>query len=285
MSDGPALTIAYLEHAPRSAGEVLQSLEIHEAAAFLDAVPARLSAPVMNSMIPWTAARCLARLSAPRAAAIVRALSFQDAASLLRLVPEAGRAPIFEELPASLARRFESSLSYPLSQVGAWIDFDVPALRTSDTARDAKRLLHESRVTASHVFVESEEDGTFVGVLSMNDLLRGADDERLARLELARIAPVSNRASLTSVTFDERWDDFLYLPVVGRRRAILGGLSRAALRKGIHEYHTHERRAGTSAMGALLGAFFVCVTGLFHLVVPAGNVERPTATGGSRRGQ
>lgn len=277
------LTLAYLEHAPRSAGEVLQTLETAQAAAFLETVPARLAAPVVNSMIPWGAARCMEQLSAPRAAGILRALVFHDGASLLRLIRAELRDPILEELPSTLARRLGSSLQYPLSQVGAWLEPDVPVLRDSDTVQDALKLIGFSLVTTSHIFVESADDGRFMGSLSARDLLGSEPSVALSQLPIARIEPVSNRVSLTTVAFDERWDECLFLPVVGRRGTVLGGLSRSALRKGIHEQHLHTEAHAKSVLGHLLSAFLVACTGMFRLAARASLAEPVQATGGSNR--
>lgn len=209
MSSKPALTIAFLEDAPQTATDVLQSLEVDDAVAFLELVLARLSAPVILEMISWAAARCLEGLSPERASAILRKTAFRDGITVLRLMQTEYREPIFEELPTALAKRFKGALQYPLSQVGAWADTSVPVLRPINTVGDALSLLCECQVTTSHIFIESEIDGRFLGTPSIKNLLGGDAANSLAQLPILPIDPISNRASSANVTFDSHWDESL----------------------------------------------------------------------------
>lgn len=274
MNKPRELTLAYLELEPQAAARVLENLEAGDAAAFLETVPARLSAPVVNSMIPWFAARCL-ELTAPAfAAGILRQLAFDDTASLVRLLGAQTRDAVYAELPAALARRLGRSLRYPRNQVGAWVDPNAPALRTSDTIDDALRLLRESP-PASHVFVESEDEGTFVGAVSVKSLLRGRAAMRISLLPIVRIEPLSSREPLATVAFDARWDEFLCLPVVGRRGGVLGGLSRQALHKGLREQRVPADVHAASMWGGLLEALIVSCSGVLRLVMPSSAQARP----------
>jgi Mg/Co/Ni transporter MgtE len=265
MSSRPTLTIAFLEDKPASAAEVLQELEAPDAAALLEIVPVRVSAPVLVRMIPWSAARCLERLTPARAAAACRELGLQDMTSLLRLVGGTHRGVLLDALPVSLAKRVRNALRYPLSQVGACTDSGVPVLRDTDTAAGALKLLRESAVVASHVFVESAKDGRFLGSASTRDLLGCRPGARIAAVLVREIRPISDIASLESVNFDARWDDHLFLPVVDRRASLLGGLSRSALRRGLHEHHARAHPGARSALVNLLSAFGVAIGGLVEL--------------------
>jgi Mg/Co/Ni transporter MgtE len=265
MNETLELTLAFLEEAPGAASLVLQEIGIGEAAAFLETVPSRLAAPVVNQMIPAMGARCLERLSAPRAAAILRNLPFHDSASIVRLVRAEKRAGILAELPSSLAKRMHRSLEYSISAVGAWIDPDVPLLSVQDTVEDALRLLRDSR-TSSHVFVESASNGQYAGLIGINELMRSAPSARLSQLSIEEIAPISNRAALASVAFLASWDDHLMLPVVGRRLNVLGGLSRTALRRGFHEYHEAQARP-RSVLDQIVGALLLTISAVLRLVL------------------
>ena len=269
MTEAPTLTMAYLDMAPGSAAEVLQEQPIEEAAALLETVPTRLAASVVNRMIPWSAARCLEQLSPSRAAAILRRMAFNDSVSLFRLINPSHREIIFVELSGVYAQRLSNSLKYPLSQVGAWMDANVPVLRTCDSVRDALRLLVESPVTVSHIFLELDSSQKFVGVLAVKELVRSDLAASLTQLSMTHIVPVSNRATLTSLAFDTRWDEHLFLPVTGRRGTILGGLSRSALRKGTHQQPSQAATSAPSSVAQLLWAFAATVTGLTNLLVPS----------------
>jgi Mg/Co/Ni transporter MgtE len=265
MSNQTALTVAFLDRAPRSAALELQRLPVGDAAALIESVPARLCAPVLHSMIPWHAARLLESITADKAAGILRQLGFADSVTLTRLVAAAHREKLFEALPSRYGRRLRSALEYPQHQVGAWVDPEVPTLQVNHTAADALRVFRAAD-TASHVFLEAAEHEKFVGLVSVREILRAEPTVSLGRLPRANPTPISNRATLASLAFDERWDEFLFLPVVARRGNLLGGLSRRTLRQALHEQHVAATDTHGSILRAMGVALSVTVAGIFTLV-------------------
>ena len=264
MNSAEALTLTYLERAPESAADVLQSLPIEQSSSYLESVPGRLAAPVLNAMTAWYAARVLEGIPPSRAAMILRQLPFSDATSLTRLMQAERRDRALEELPTRQGRRLAASLRYPPHQVGAWIDPGVPTLSRSQTVEDALRALRAAE-PASHVFVEGEH-GEYLGVVALQDVLRSEASLTLGQLDVAYVKPISNRASLASVAFDARWDELLHLPVVGRRGDLLGGLSRATLRKGVHDERVERRVQTHSLVGEVFAALLLTCSGLSRLI-------------------
>ncbi|HUF73968.1 MAG TPA: CBS domain-containing protein [Gammaproteobacteria bacterium] len=268
MNNETKLMLAFLERAPTGAAEELQALPVDQAAALVDSIPAQLSAPVLNTMIPWHAARLLERVSAPRAAMILRQLDFTDAIGLARSIDSAPRNRMLEELPSGFARRLARSLEYPFHQVGAWIEPDVPTLGPDHCVHDAMRALKSSG-PVSHVFLSSPEGESFLGLISLQDILRAEISMPLFRLKGKRVDPLSSLASLSSVTFDERWDDVLHMPVVGRRGNLLGGLSRAALRRGTQAAHAMPANRPRPMINEVTRAFGVACVGIMDLMAEA----------------
>ncbi|HSG65645.1 MAG TPA: hypothetical protein VLD39_11620, partial [Gammaproteobacteria bacterium] len=215
MSSKSKLTMTFLDRLPRAAARALQELPPEEASAFLETVPARITAPVLSEMIPWNAARQLELISAPRAAMVLRELPFADTTSLARLMRPETRGVVMGELPTHFAGRLNAALHYPMHQVGAWIDPQVPTLSAENSSADALRVLR-SADPASHVFVEEGAHGAYLGTIAVRDVLRSLPDTPLGELRIAKTTALSNRATLGSVAFDQRWDEFLHLPVVGR---------------------------------------------------------------------
>lgn len=276
MADQPTLTLAFLTHAPQSAAQVLEEIEPHEASLFLEEVPVRIAAPVVGYMSPWSAARCVASLPADRAAAVLQNLHFHDCAGLVRLVAASRRAAILEALPARLARRLRNALTYPAGSVGAWIDPEIPAFQDKATVAEVTRYLINGPA-ASHIFVTSEDDGRFAGAVPVSALMRSQPARPIAELQWLRIKPLSSRAMLASVAFLPDWDDFLMLPVIGRNQSLVGGLTRAGLRKGMHEHHAvHETIPGTLT-GHMLAAFAAACAGLLRAATQAEPERRNNA--------
>lgn len=260
------LTLAFLSHAPQSAAQVLNEIAPQQAAAFLEEIPARIAAPAVGYMSSWSAARCMELLSPHRAAAILQNLDFHDCAGLMRLIAEQGHAAVFEALPARLARRLRNALQYPAGSVGAWIDPEIPAFADTASVGDAARYLTNAPA-ASHVFLHYRDNGRFAGAVSVTTLMRSEPARALSELPLLRIRPLSSRATLTSVAFLDDWDDFLMLPVIGRSKTVVGGLSRASLRKGMHEHRSVRQVDPGTMTGQILSALATTCAGLLQVVV------------------
>lgn len=278
MNSDTELALVFLDRAPDSAARELQNLPMGEGAALLDSVPVRLSAPLLVRMIPWNAARLLEAVSRSRAAELLRQLTFLDAVSLARLISADVFDGIVEEMPSKFGRRLTNALRYPSYQAGAWVDSEVPTLSIDDTVEDALQIL-KTADSASHVFLESERHGEFAGVVSLNEILRAGPSTRMSQLKRSRVDPISNRATLASVVFDERWDELIHLPVVGRRGNLLGGLTRRTLRQAIHEHRPATKDRSVSLVRELTASYGVTIFRLAQMICASGSVSDNSAGG------
>lgn len=285
MSSPPRLTLAFLGGRPESAATVLAGLEPADAAAFLDAIPGRLAAPVVTHMAPWSAARTLELVTPERAAGLLRRMPYLDATSLLRLIQGDRFEAILEQMGEALAADFRNSLKYPKGTVGAWMDYTVPTF--SADARAAEGLKYAKRrgnKVDSHIFVD--QDGEFAGVVGIGDLLRSDAKTRLAEIMNRSVRPLSNRAMLTTVSSLPDWDAYPMLPVVGRRRNVLGGLTRGALRKGLaEEQRIRATYASESMLAHVFGSFLLSAAGLLRIVTDSGTEKPDRSAGGTDDGR
>lgn len=279
MNKDTELSLAYLGHAPRSAARVLQGLDVESAADYLESVPARLAAPVLDSMSSWHAARLLDALPASRAAMVLRQLPFTDVTNMVRLIRRERRDRILEELPRRMAKRLRNALIYPRHQAGAWLDPEVPVARTNDCTDDVLGVLRASRRNVSHVFLESHVDGTYAGAVAVCEILSAGPGTNLDQLRIDASEGVSNRASLSSVSADERWNEFLYLPITGRRRNLLGGLSRAALRDGLHEQVLAPDPGDWTVLRKIAAALLATCAGILRASIRLNDSQRPVPRG------
>lgn len=279
MNSDTKLTLAFFDRVPDSAASELQRLPLPESAALLESVvPPRIAAPLLIRMIPWNAARLLEAVHPARAAEILRQMGFVDALSLARLISAELRDGIVAEMPSRLGRRLTSALRYPSYQVGAWVDAEVPTLAADDTVKDGLRVLRSAE-SASHVFLEAEPHGKYIGAVSTREILRADPSSRLRQLNYDRVEPVSNRAALSSISFDERWDEHIHLPVVGRRGNLLGGLNRRTLRHAIHEHHASSGDESASSMRLLAASYGVVAAGIVQLILRSASTGRERARG------
>lgn len=266
MTSAGNLTLAFLERQPRSAARVLEDLDPADGAAFLETVPGRLAGPVVGLMASWSAARSVELLAPERAAGLIRNVAYQDAAILMRLVARARLAPILDQLPKGLARDFRAALSYPKGAVGAWMDHSVPVFSQDRKVSDGLKFAGQRQSRKDvHIFVVGEKR-QFLGAVSVSDLLCTNPETPLSDIMDRNVQALSNRASLASIAAAPDWDEYLMLPVVGRRRNVLGGLSRSGLRKGLSEERaTDIRHARDSILAHLFETYLVASSGLLQL--------------------
>lgn len=251
------LTYAFLDREPRSAARVLEELQPRDAAAFLERAPARLVAPAVSAMIPWSAARCVEEMKAVSASSLLEALEYSDAVSILRLVDDTVRDQVLDLSSRRFARQFRNSLSYPKDTVGAWMDVSVPSFQETAVVKDAVRTIRRMKSVNSHIFL-TDAERRFAGLVAISDLLHR--DERAALSEIAdtSVRPLSNRDSVAACSARTEWDHWTLLPVVGRKSNLLGGLSRGNLRKAMLDQDTSIRLATPgSVLMQLLTAFGV----------------------------
>ncbi len=275
MSRSPTLTLAYLNRYPDSAAQVLDGLDAGCAGAFLETVPTRLAAAVVDRMSSWSAARTLLAMSPPKAAAILRQMPLYDGVGLLRLIPAAQHAVLLDELPSRRAQRLRNALKYPAGSVGAWIDPDIPAFSVNASAAEAMRYLRHSE-DDSHVFLHAADSGRLVGALPVGRLLRSDPDTAIGDLPWEPVVPLSSRASLASAASHPDWDRFLVLPVAGRAGTMVGGLSRASLGRGLADRAGAGSRQSGSMTVQLLTMLGVVCSGLIKAVTAG----RPAAENG-----
>jgi len=261
------LTLAYLQQRPESAARALEGLLAADAAEVLQRAPARIAAPVVGVMSSVRAAQCAAELPAETAAALCAALSWPDAAALLRRLDGEARERVLEELPERTARRFRRSLDYPDDVVGAWIEFEVPAILDDRTVTDAVRLLEQSPAYAGSHLLLTDTTQRYRGMIALAALLASAATSTLATLAQDGAQPVRDAASLASVAEHPGWEAATVLPVVNHRGELLGGLTRQTLRKALKQAAPASRDAGASLPAEMLKAWLLSGEGLLRLLV------------------
>ncbi len=275
MTNHSSLTTAFLEGQPKSAARELEDLDHGDAAALIETIPARLSAPVLGFMAPWAAARCVEALSVEKAATIVAAMAYRDATSVLRLVERDHLDRLLDAVKQDLAKDFRNSLTYPNGTVGAWMDITVPDFSDVTDVGDAIRYIKKrgSR-SGSHIFV-TDSSGAYIGLVSISTLLRSSASTSLSEILDPAVKPLSNRATLVSVATIPSWDEHPLLPVVGRRGNVLGGLSRSMLRKGMSEVPRVSTSFAFSSLWVhLFMSFLLVASNLLRVAAPRSHLVR-----------
>lgn len=285
MAETSFLTTSFLSSQPRSAARVVEDLEPHDAAALLDRIAAETVAPVIREMIPWAAARCLEVMKRKAAAEITRALPYPDALAIMRLADPTIRDRILNQTTARFARRVRNSLIYPKDTVGAWMDAGVPAFQETMPIKNALRTVKRMKGGHTHVFL-TDKTKALTGSVLAADLFRHDEAASLVDIADSDVVPLSSRDSLRACLHRAEWDRFTLLPVVGRRRAFLGGFSRANLRRALlSQEDTTQAQSPGSLVMQVTAAFFDVGVAFANLTLESDEPrsQRPTKEGSGGR--
>ena len=258
MTSNHTLSLGFMDREPRSAARTLETIEPADAAEFLDHAPARITATVVARMRPWSAARCIEFMDGSAASALLMAMPHVDAVSVLRLVNSEVRDNLLKLTTDRFARRFRRAVAYRRDTVGAWMDVAVPSFEMTASVKDTLQTLRRHRQVHSHLFL-TDSNRQYFGVVSVSELLCHDESASLSELADRSVEPISNQAPLVSYSSHPHWDRLNVLPVVGRKRNLLGGLSRSELRKGVSEPTARARILDHNSMILQVASAFVAV--------------------------
>jgi Mg/Co/Ni transporter MgtE len=268
---GLTLASAFVEQEPEAAARALEELPSEDAALFLAELPPAIAAPVIDEMSPGSAARRLALLEPARAAAFLEAVGSRACVSILRVCAPEPRRAILPLLPPRLVQHFRRSLAYTLDTVGAWIEYDVPTLPAHRTVREALQVLRlRAKPEDSAVFVLRAAQ-FYGGTASFSALLRADADAPLSRVMQRGLRPLSDAVDVDEVQNLEEWDHWAMLPVTAPDGSLLGGLSRAGLRRALNAvFPTAPTAQPESLLAHLFTAYLHTGADLLRLLIGRG---------------
>lgn len=280
MSDKFTLAQQFVEAYPQAAARALEELATAPASTFIDAVPDKESSKILESMLPYYAAKCIAELSADAAARYLGGLEPRSIANILRHTREETRRAILAKLPRRLAPRVTIILNYSLSMIGAWLEPTVLSLPSDCTVGEAKsRLKNETYVDFHRVYVVDEAQ-SLKGFIRLSTLIKADEETQLTdHLELlTRVLRAST--SLDMAIEDTAWMDSDYLPVVDRRERFLGVVRYADLRAALSR--PRPVAADQDISGGFMDLAESCYLGLADVMNTSLAVDRAANDKGER---
>lgn len=270
MPSVPLLTIAFLEHHPGTSARALAEMDVQAAATFLDTLPTRVLETVFSNMGASSAANILVRMEPVNTAAVLRMQDYLLAATILRLISTDNRGKILEQLPKKLKRDLEHSLTFPAGTVGAQMTTSVIILGEDATVADARRELGQSpNALAELVFIVGS-DRKLSGVVRSVLLFRHADDVKLTAFMDDSVYSLSARSKLVTVGDSKVWDVFEALPVLSRKKFLIGALRRDT--KAQADKLAVESGLGSpSVIASLVEVFLASMAGLTDMLTDEGH--------------
>ncbi len=127
-------------------------------------------------------------LSLRQVARALQELDPDEAVDVLQRLPEALRKRLLQELPEEIRREAAKLLRYPPETVGGIMTTSVPVARAEDTVQDVLQLLRRGDYDVTDTVVVVDGEGRFVGLVTVEELLRAPPGEKLSRL--ARRPPI-----------------------------------------------------------------------------------------------
>lgn len=270
MSNSAPLTIAFIETRPVSAARALAAMDPGDAAAFLDMIPTRFISLAISKMGAWPASAVLIKMDQSSAAAALRELDYQEAAAIFRLIPKDVRSSLMNELPEKMRRAFETSLSFPEDTVGAHMTTAVMTLTRNHTVKDAIDQLGRSPSGGAEVIYAVDDQRRLAGAVTAAELLRHPGKTELGEVLDATIISVFARTRISAVADLDAWDDYALLPVVSRKRHLIGALSRKSARQTAYSPSRTEGLEGTSFVASMAEAFLASAIGLAQVLADGG---------------
>jgi len=233
MSSEYGLTLAFLESLPEEAASVLEKLGPEDVAAFFENIPPELAAGVLEKMLPWPASRCLIQLKSETAASMTQAITAPQSTIFLRLIPEETRELIFAELSVSKKKTLKKLLSYPEEMIGAWMEPLVASIPSDFSAEEGLKVSGSFKQSLGNYLFVVDRGGTYAGIVFLKDLLFAKKKSLISEIFKNDFKPLQDRASLESEKFKPEWKEFNKLPVVDRKKRLVGTLEYTDLCKGL----------------------------------------------------
>jgi len=233
MTNEEDLSYAFLEAHPADAARVLERVAPHNVAALFATAPVRIGAPVLRSMLPLHAARCLESVDDDTASGLLRAAGPQAGVAVLHYLPQIRRDVLLAQLPTALSVAFRLLLGYPEDAVGAWMNPRILALPSDTTVAVALQRLREADDEYDACIYILGAGHRLIGHAALADMLRAAPDFPLSKIMHMVPYTLPARASIRAVSKHAGWDDFQALPVVEHDDRLLGTLERSVLARAL----------------------------------------------------
>ena len=270
------ITAEFIEAHPGTAARTLESLDVAQAAALIHDLPSRITAPLLEAMLPAYAAACLERLPSPYARAVLQRLPAAAGAMALRVMAPAVRGDLLAELPRMRRAALQRLLAYPEETVGAWMTPEMPLVPDTASVEAAVRQCRRWEGSLDGPVYLVDERQRLAGMVHPGDLLRaeGAQPVRA----LARPAPLalSPRDTLTAARAQLRRRTEPQVPVTDRAGRLLGLLERAAVMRLAGGRPPRSSSTASPGIGAdLLAAYWQVVKALANLALGGGGDALP----------
>jgi CBS domain-containing protein/sporulation protein YlmC with PRC-barrel domain len=189
---------------PAQIADLVERSSHAEGEEIIDAVEAdpELTADVFEELDPARQGEFLQSRSDAEAAKVLARMAPDDAADLLHELDQDRRLPVLDLIPAQQRQKLRTLLQYHPSTAGGMMSPDyVAVVRGVTLAQGLERIRSDDRTPVQlqgTVFV-TEQDGSFIGMVSAVDIIRGDAGRPIEELETLAKASVRVSADVADV--------------------------------------------------------------------------------------
>lgn len=253
----------FLQDVPAEAASKLESLPAEDSAAFLDHVPAKITARLLLCLSPTAAAAILVHLQDQVASDVLALLNPNQVASLLRSFDSEQQARYLTLLPENRASGCQKLLHFPQNCVGAHVVTEVPVFSSTLTIEEClTRIKTRNFLEADIVFINNTEN-QYLGAVSLSALLHLPGKTRIDKLSHMNTFQLSGLTPLNTAFNLDIWLQEEIIAIVDARHYFVGSLSHRTLRRTI-KFHGQSSATSTPLLAELGSAFTASMLGLLN---------------------
>jgi magnesium transporter len=225
------LTLGYLEAHPVEAARHLESLDPHESALLLEALPGEEVAGVLEHCLPVSASKILEEFPKDLGAEVLSAMNATSAIGVLRQFAEPVRQEVLDRLENPMGATLRRALRYSPNTAGSLADPQVFTLPPDIGVEEAIDRIRSYGQKAMYYIYVIDRDNKLEGVVTLRQLLIDTSDHLVGTLMESQIITLSAEANLEEILKHPEWSRFHTLPVVDRWGTFFGALRYRMLRR------------------------------------------------------
>jgi magnesium transporter len=216
------LSAAYLSEHPRRGARLLETRPVREIAALFERLDADVGAPVLAELAPGAAVEAVSALSPELAAALLQRVPYERAAPVIWRMAAERREEVFAAMSPAKRELLAAALHFQEGSVGAVMQPDVVAVRSSATVGAARLQVRRHRNSVRYYVYVTDDGGRLVGVLSLRDLMLAAGGEPVSTIMRSSPARIRVDAGVDDLVTHSAWENYHALPVVDADNALVG---------------------------------------------------------------
>lgn len=239
---------------PEEAATVLERRSPAECARVLRSLPPSVAAGIVQKMGPSSVLRVIDELNPSDVASILAELALDTASALLRRVSADTRERLLSALDEDLSRDLRIVSESPAGTAAALMDPRAVAVPQDLTVEEAMQTLQKESQHAMYNVYVVDREGTLVGVINMQELLRADPKERLSNVLHAAHHRLEATVDRHGVLDHPGWRSVYSLPVVDQENRFLGAVRYRTLRRlesELQEQTANPAVVTTAALGEL----------------------------------